>query len=98
VGFSRLAVGQTFFKMFELWIGDPITEKEPFALFEFLAESAVGVGQALRRVGLHVLKYLELTDDLGKRQVRYFLRAALVAVWHRAYYLAIARKPPFILD
>ena len=91
--------------MMEVIIVDAIAH---LAVFEDLAVAtlerpepagqAVGVGQALRRVGLHVLKYLELTDDLGKRQVRYFLRAALVAVWHRAYYLAIARKPPFILD
>jgi hypothetical protein len=84
-----LAIGQTFFQIFDLGIGAPIVEKELFALFEFLAESAVALGQALRRIGLHVLKYLELIENFSERQVRCFLAAAFVVVWHRAYYLAI---------
>ena len=50
MGFSRLAVGQTFFKIFELWIGAPIAEKELFALFEFLSEDGIlqGVGGDVR--------------------------------------------------
>ncbi len=89
VGFLRLAVRQTFFQIFELWIVAPIAKKELLPFFEFLAKSAVTVGQALRRIGLHVLQYLELIENFSERQVRCFLAAALVVVWHRAYYLVI---------